>query len=121
MSTSSSSPAIESWIVGIDVGSESCTFCVLRPDRTLLIKPLAFPNTRDGFDLVHTKLAQLGAVPAQTQIGLEATGRYWENLYVALRAHGYCLQLLHPAQTHTFAAQRGLRAKTDKLDSQTIA
>ena len=29
--------------------------------------------------------------------------------------------LLHPAQTHHFAARRGLRAKTDKLDAVTIA
>ena len=29
--------------------------------------------------------------------------------------------LLHPGQIHAFAQQRGLRAKTDRLDAMTIA
>ncbi len=54
-------------------------------------------------------------------VGLEATGRYWENVYYFLQQRGYHLVLLHPAQTHQFAERRGLRAKTDKLDAVTIA
>ena len=54
-------------------------------------------------------------------IGLEATSRYGENLYHFLEGRGYQLCLLHPRQTHQFAQQRGLRAKTDKLDATTIA
>jgi transposase len=60
-------------------------------------------------------------VPAeQILVGMQAIGLYWENRYYFLRTGGYHL-LLHPAQTHQFAAQRGLRAKTDKLDATTIA
>jgi transposase len=44
-----------------------------------------------------------------------------DNLYHLLLARGYALCLLHPRQTHHFAQQRGLRAKTDKLDASTIA
>ncbi|GHO97552.1 hypothetical protein KSF_076000 [Reticulibacter mediterranei] len=44
-----------------------------------------------------------------------------ENLYRFLNRQGYHLCLLHPRQTHQFAQQRGLRAKTDKLDANTIA
>jgi transposase len=44
-----------------------------------------------------------------------------ENLYRFLESRGYQLCLLHPRQTHQFAQQRGLRAKTDKLDANTIA
>jgi len=62
------------------------------------------------------------AVPPQRMlIGLEATGRYSENLYQFLQEQGYRLCLLHPRQTHQFAQQRGLRAKTDRLDATTIA
>ncbi len=49
------------------------------------------------------------------------TSRYGENLYRFLESLGYELCLLHPRQTHQFAQQRGLRAKTDKLDATTIA
>lgn len=31
------------------------------------------------------------------------------------------MRLLHPSQTHHFHQQRGLRAKTDRLDAMTIA
>ena len=54
-------------------------------------------------------------------IGLEATSRYSENLYQFLSEQGYPLCLLHPRQTHQFAQQRGLRAKTDRLDATKIA
>jgi transposase len=61
-------------------------------------------------------------VPAdQVLIGLEATSRYGENLYRFLEGLSYQLCLLHPRQTHQFAEQRGLRAKTDRLDATTIA
>jgi transposase len=43
-----------------------------------------------------------------------------ENLFHFLLQQGYQLCLLHPAQTHWFAKRRGLRAKTDQLDAQTI-
>jgi len=44
-----------------------------------------------------------------------------ENLYRFLESQGYQVCLLHPRQTHQFAQQRGLRAKTDTLDASTIA
>ena len=67
------------------------------------------------------RLEGLGSSPKQILIGMEATSRYGENLYHFLEKHGYQLCLLHPHQTHQFSKQRGLRAKTDKLDASTIA
>src|SRR5262249_54158064 len=67
------------------------------------------------------KLAQLDAAPNQILIGMEATSRYGENLYQELEKRGYVLRLLHPRQTHQFHKRQGLRAKTDRLDAQTIA
>jgi transposase len=64
--------------------------------------------------LLTKKLEGLGSSPLQVLIGLEATSRYGENLYHHLENLGYHLCLLHPRQTHSFAQQRGLRAKTDK-------
>jgi transposase len=109
------------FIVGLDVGSESCLVAVLAPDKRVVVKPFAIPNTGDGFSQLEHKLAHLDALPHQILIGLEATGRYWETIYHFLQQRGYCLVLLHPAQTHYFAQRRGLRAKTDKLDALTIA
>ena len=100
------------YIVGIDVGSETCVVSILRPDKTAVRSPFAIANAAAGFARLTDELAQLGCPPAQTRVGLEATGRYWENLYQFLLPRGYDLVLLHPGQTHHFAQQRGLRAKT---------
>jgi transposase len=109
------------YAVGIDVGSQSCSFCVLQPDKSIAIKPTDFANAAGGFALLQEQLASLGVPPGQILIGLEATSRYGENLYQFLESHGYRLCLLHPAQTHQFAKRRGLRAKTDQLDATTLA
>jgi transposase len=109
------------YVVGIDIGSQSCDFCVLKPDKSQVIKPTTFANTHSGFKVLQSKLAQLHVPAERVLIGLEATSRYGENLYQFLEGQGYQLCLLHPRQTHQFAQQRGLRAKTDQLDATTIA
>ncbi len=114
-------PSSFKYVVGIDIGSQTCSFCTLKPDKSQVIKPTNFANAPVGFAWLLDKLEHL-AVPAdQILIGLEATSRYGENLYRFLESRGYQLCLLHPRQTHQFAKQRGLRAKTDKLDASTIA
>jgi len=125
MSGSSSSPmpdAVETThVVGIDIGLESCTMSCLTLEKRQLIKPTPFANTVQGFDWLFARLEELGVAPKQILVGLEATSRYGENLLQALLKHGYQVCLLHPAQMHAFAQQRGLRAKTDQLDATTIA
>lgn len=108
------------YLVGIDIGREQCSCCVLTPDKTVVFKPFEFSNAAAGFTQLADKLTRLPAPPAHIWIGLEATARYWENLYFFLQQRGYRLLLLHPGQTHHFAQQRGLRAKTDRLDATTI-
>lgn len=110
-----------SYAVGIDVGSQSCSFCGLKPDKSIAVKPTNFVNAAPGFIVLLEHLEQLKVPPDQILVGLEATSRYGENLYQSLAHRGYQLCLLHPAQTHQFAKRRGLRAKTDKLDATTIA
>lgn len=109
------------YVVGIDIGSQTCSCCVLKLDKSQVMKPIDFPNAMPGFIFLQEKLETLGVEPNQILIGLEATARYGENLYRFLERRSYQLCLLHPRQTHQFAQQRGLRAKTDQLDASTIA
>lgn len=109
------------YVCGIDVGSQSCSGCVCRPDKSVVVKPVTFANAKDGWDVLFEKLSRLDAVPKQILIGMEATSRYGENLYQEAQERGYQLCLLHPGQTHQFHRQQGLRAKTDRLDAMTIA
>ena len=109
------------YVVGIDVGSERLISTVCSPDKRPLGKPSEVSNDRLGFQRLEQSLRALGVEPTRLLIGLEATSRYNENLYQFLAGQGYTLCLLHPRQTHQFAQQRGLRAKTDRLDAGTIA
>ena|SRR5215831_1853574 len=110
-----------SYAVGLDVGSQSCSISVLKPDKSILIKPSNFANAAPGFAVLLEQLEQVPVSPSQILVGLEATSCYGEHLYQCLLIRGYRLCLLHAGQTHQFAKRRGLRAKTDQLDATTIA
>ena len=109
------------YVCGIDIGSQSCAGCILRSDKSVVVKAIPFANAREGWQVWEEKLSRLDAAPSQILIGMEATSRYGENLYHELEQRGYALRLLHPGQTHQFHQQQGLRAKTDRLDAMTIA
>jgi len=109
------------YVVGIDVGSEHLLYTICQPDKRAVVKPSQINNDRVGFGQLDQALHALGSEPSRILIGLEATSRYNENLYQFLAEQGSTLCLLHPRQTHQFAQQRGLRAKTDRLDASTIA
>src|SRR5438874_773485 len=109
------------YVVGVDIGSQSAVYCVCQPDKSQVVKPTEVATSRAGFEALDHRLRQLAVPPQRILIGLEATGRYSENMYQFLQEQGYRLCLLHPRQTHQFAQQRGLRAKTDRLDATTIA
>src|SRR6266581_1637696 len=121
MSASSSEEASMKYVCGIDIGSQSCSGCVTRPNKEVVVKPITFANTKKGWNVLLERLSKLATSPEQIVIGMEATARYHENLYQELEQRGYQLRLLHPGQTHYFHQQQGLRAKTDRLDAMTIA
>ncbi len=77
------------YVCGIDIGSQSCSGCVTRPDKRVMVKPITFANTKEGWKVMEEKLAQLDAAPSQIVIGMEATSRYHENLYHELEQRGY--------------------------------
>ena len=117
----SSEGAVIKYVCGIDIGSQCCVGCICRPDKSVVIKSITFANAREGWQIWEEKLKQLDAPAGEILIGMEATSRYGENLSQELEQRGYVLRLFHPGQTHHFHQQRGLRAKTDRLDAMTIA
>jgi hypothetical protein len=67
------------YVVGVDIGSQACSFCVCKPDKSQVIKPIDFANAPAGFTLLLEKGESLGVPPAQILIGLEATSRSGAN------------------------------------------
>lgn len=108
------------YVVSLDIACEKITGAILDQTKSVILKPSDFVNGLSGYEWLQTQLVKLQTLPAQILIGMEATGRYWENCYHYFARRGYQMILLNPQQTHQWANRRSLRAKTDKLDSLTI-
>lgn len=75
------------------------------------------PNNGDG----HTELVLRLSRIQEVRIGFEATGGHEWALWQVLAEAGYDARQLPPAQVKFFAASRGTRAKTDRIDAEMIA
>ena len=98
-------------IIGIDVSRDWLDIHCL-PDG----KRLQLPNTVEG----HAQLVDL-AKPVSALVCFEATGGQEWRVWSALDAAGIATRQLPPAQIKAFAASRGTRAKTDRIDAELIA
>ena len=87
-SLSSSQEVVIKSVCGIDIGSQSCSGCICRPSKQVVVKPLDFANTKAGWNVLLDRLRQLEASPEHIVIGMEATARYHENLYHELERQG---------------------------------
>ena len=98
-------------IIGIDVSRDWLdVHCLPSNQRARL------PNTEEG----HARLAEL-ARKQDALVCFEATGGQEWRLWAALDAAGIATRQLPPAQIKAFAASRGTRAKTDRIDAELIA
>src|SRR6266581_9482915 len=57
LSASSCEEVAIKYVCGIDIGSQSCAGCICRPDKSLVVKPTAFANAKDG-RVVREQLSQ---------------------------------------------------------------
>jgi transposase len=74
-------------------------------------------NDPKGWRSLAAQLAKLGV----TRVGIEATGGYEHGVVVELRAKGFTVLVLQPAQVKAYARAHLRRAKNDRLDAILIA
>lgn len=74
-------------------------------------------DTIEGRAALARRLAEI----AVARVGIEASGGYERGVIDALRAEGFDVRLLQPAQVEFFARMKLRRAKNDRLDAETIA
>jgi len=98
-------------IIGIDVSRDWLDiYCLPDGER------LRLPNTGGG----HERLADMASTP-DTVVCFEATGGQEWRLWITLDTASVRTRQLPPAQIKAFAASRGTRAKTDRIDAELIA
>lgn len=98
-------------IIGIDVSRDWLDIhCLPEGNRVRLA------NKLEGHEQVAQLALELGAL-----VCFEATGGQEWRLWSTLDAAGIATRQLPPAQIKAFAASRGTRAKTDRIDAELIA
>ena len=98
-------------IIGIDVSRDWLDIHCLSDGHRLRL-----PNTTEG----HVRLTAV-ASDRRALVCFESTGGQEWRLWAALETAGIPTRQLPPAQIKAFAASRGTRAKTDRIDAELIA
>jgi hypothetical protein len=64
-SSQQSVPRALAYVVGIDIGMESCLMCALTTEKRQVIKPSQFSNDAPGFQRLFERLERLGTSPEE--------------------------------------------------------
>lgn len=104
-------------ILGIDIAKASFNTCLLRPGQPP--EHGSFTNDPDGFRKLLRFLKKRRVTDLQA--GMEATGRYGEDLALWLHQQGYSVSVINPARIKAYGESQLRRAKTDPLDAALIA
>jgi transposase len=102
---------------GIDIGSELHMVAVLDEEGEVLCRSSRFAEDAAGYE----RLFEVLGPPDDCLVAMEATGHYWQNLFVALIAKDYQVAVVNPLRTARFAEEELRRTKTDAIDALGIA
>jgi transposase len=102
---------------GIDVARHTHFVAVVDEAFIVKVKPTAITEDQAGYE----KLMTLLGPPADTLVVMEATGHYWRNVFAFLCAQGFACAVVNPLRIRRFAQEELRRAKTDRVDTLTIA
>jgi transposase len=111
-------------VVGLDVGSDTVSVCVLGEDGHELCRRWEIANSATGAAALVQRLAALAAAAAIPgwQLGLEASGLYWWPLAVELSAQPQITVFaLNPKTVKDLRGLVGHPPKTDRHDAYLIA
>lgn len=103
---------------GIDIASETHVVAVVDGEGQVIRKATKFGEDAEGYARL---LEVVKPSDDEVQVGMEATGHYWQNVYAHLVAHGVKVTVINPLRTRRHAEEDLKRAKTDAIDAVGIA
>jgi transposase len=109
------------YYVGIDIAKSFHVTCILNQEDKVLKSSLKFNNNEEGFEKI---LLVLNSIDEKSNflIGMEATGIFFENIYLYLKEKGFNVVLLNPYQTNRFREMDTMKkVKNDNIDALMIA
>lgn len=109
------------YYVGIDIAKSFHVGCVLDQEDKVIKSSLKFNNDEEGFEKILLTLNSIDIV-SNFIIGMEATGIFFENIYLYLKEKGFNVVLLNPYQTNRFREMDTMKkVKNDNIDALMIA
>lgn len=106
--------------VGVDVGKYRHHVTIRDISGDTYCKSFSLTNDREGFDEFISSLEKLSVDKNDFLVGIEACP-YGVNLSYFLLGVGFNLVEVNPFRAGQFRKAQGKKAKTDKIDSRTIA
>lgn len=103
--------------IGIDIGSTKHAVAIVNEQGEVRLKPRFFDAKKTGYEELFETLG----APEDAVVAMEATGHYWQNIYIELASRGFAVVLINPFRTRRYAEEDLVRAKTDKIDAGLIA
>ena len=108
--------------VGIDVAKDKHDCFIANSNGDVLFKSFNISNNREGFETLFQRIESVSDDFTKVKVGLEATGHYSYNLLGFLLDKGLTTFVINSLHTNLYRKSLSLRkAKTDKVDSRTIA
>lgn len=105
--------------VGIDVSKGKSTICILKPYGEIVCNPFEVQHVETELASLDSMLSKLDG---EIKIVMEATGVYHLPILTFFHEKGYFISVINPFAMKKYAKNNSIRgAKTDKLDSITIA
>ena len=109
------------YYVGIDIAKSFHVAYVVNQDDKTIKSSFKFNNDEDGFSKLLLLLNSIDEVSTFT-IGMEATGIFFENLYIYLKEKEFNVILLNPYRTNRFREMDTMKkVKNDNIDALMIA
>lgn len=109
------------FIVGIDIAKKSHQAVIIDSEGNQKSKNFRFANSLEGFNLLLNKIEEIDLNYSNFEIGMEATGHYWINLYTRLMDKGFKVHVINPLQSDALRNLYLRKTKTDSVDSKLIA
>ena len=107
--------------VGTDIAKSFHVGVVISQTSDKPLHTLKFNNDQEGFEKLFLLLSSIDHI-ANITVAMEATGLFFENLYLYLKAKGFKLVLLNPYQTNRFREMDTMKkVKNDNIDALMIA
>ncbi|MCI5829739.1 MAG: IS110 family transposase [Treponema sp.] len=109
------------FIVGIDIAKKSHQGIIIDSEGKPVGKTFKFKNTMEGFDNLLGIIKEVDSDISHFEVGMEATGHYWINLYTRLIDKGFKVHVINPLQSDAIRNLYLRKTKTDSVDSKLIA